>query len=810
MSIRQRVMALGVCVVVCAALTEAGVEDRIRTDPMMMPYYTGRILPTPQKAEYLDKFILLANVAIIVGKEVENPSPLVALLADRITRYGGHVEVVSKPAPEHTAVISLGDTELVRQAQNIPAIPEKPEGYILYFAPLSSAGSELIIMKGHDRLGLLWAISSFTQLVHWKDGKTLARAANLIDYPRGKTRGYINAAGGAFFYSPAYLSWGRSKDTNTPDAVSGLMKERQFTLLSKFNTIIYQKLAPFGEGDKAAPEYGYWQAPEKWNPEVKRTFEGSMQYLSNSLTALGLSWYGCVHPHVGKPADKICGNEETLEALLYYARKMEAAGGHLDIQLDDVRFPLNPYDKDHFGSARAADTWVVTNLMSRLVQDYPQAKLLVCPPFYWGPNGGGWYKYGEDRDEYLKLVGEKWPQNVGLWWSGEKVNGEPLGKKEHVEWLTSLIKRKPFLWQNNGVTWYAAYFFHYGAEPIDNFKVFYWDGFLEALDFYGLNSDFPERCIANAIAGDFQWNPEAYNAEESVKEAASKFIGPELWGTFQKFCFTLMYFDRFASAKNYDWFYNGPFHGQAKEKQLYAARNIDVMEAKIAEAESLYNKLMELKPAAISGWTGSSHFLGIAQREIPGIKNDKTLEPYRKAPGQRAIAQKSGDYSRDNGDYFLAASNFKGGLLQDVSDGATGVSNKHPAMVLSAKTRTAEAGQWLWGDDLVDHFELRISARMSKSVAKVFVNLNGREISNLAAPFSEVAPSTVSVTIPEGLLKERDNKLQIGITLREGVGPGENAGSSAPLAIQYVVFKRIMDKSKVRSPQRWTQETYSK
>jgi len=838
---------MGVCVsawVAPAATASDDVGERLRTDPLMMPYYTGKILPTPQKAEYLDRFMPLSNVAIVVGKEVENPAPLVAVLTDRIARYGGHAAVVSVPRAEHTTVISLGETELARQAQNVPAIPEKAEGYILHFSPQSSTGRDLVIMKGHDRLGLLWAISSFIQLVHWKDGKTLVRAANLVDYPRGQTRGYINAGAGGFFYSPSYMTWGRSKDTNTPDSASALKTERQFTLLSKFNTMVYQHMLPYGHGNKANPEDGYWQAPEKWNPEVKKIFNGSMEQMSNSLTALGLSWYACVHPHVGEPADKICGSEETVDAFLYCARKLEAAGGHLDIQLDDVRFPLNPYDKEHFGSARAADTWVVTNLMVRLVKEYPKAKLLVCPPFYWGPNGGGWYQYGEDRDEYLKLIGEKWPQNVGVWWSGENVNGNPLGTKEHVSWITSLIKRKPFLWQNNAITWYAAYFFHYGAEPIDNFRDMYWDGFLESVDFYGLNSDFPIRSIATAISGDFQWNPDAYNAQESVKEAASKFISPELWDTFQKFCFTLMYFDRFASAKNYDWFYNGPFHGKGSEMELYAARNIDVMEAKIAAAEDLHNKMLSLKPAAISTWTGCSHFLGIARNTIPGVKSNPALEPYRKAPGQRRIAEKAGDYSREIGDYFLAASNFRGGLLQDVSDNAVDVSQTHPAHVLTGTRGTAETCQWLWGDDLVDRFELRISARMSKAVAKVIINLNGKEIGNLAAAFSEKAPSTWRLTIPDGLLKEKENSLQIGITIREGSNPDnlpqitdnaidaslgtKNADNVAqaidstilsakpppppapPLAIQYAVFKRISDKTKVKPLQRWTQEMLSK
>ncbi len=783
--------ACGAAAVPAYAPGAAGVEERLRADPLMMPYYTGRILPSPQKAEYLDAFLPMSRVALVVGNDVENPAPLLDLLKDRIARYGGAAETVSAPGADAVSVISLGDTEIARQVKGLPAVPAREQGYILQCA--EAGGKPLIILKGRDRLGLVWAISSLNQLIHWKDGRTAARAARVEDYPRGLKRGYITGVGG-FFYSPSWLTWGsRSRDTNMPDTAFLLAKERSFTVMCKFNANVYQQVIPAGHGDRENPGDGYWRMPEKWDGSGCRL--SVIDDIGRSLSPLGITWYGCVHPQVGAPEYKICADEESLGALLVYARRMEAAGGHLDIQLDDVRFPLNPYDKEKFGSAREADTWIVTNLMARLKKDYPGARLLVCPPFYWGPGGSGWRSYGEDRDAYLRAIGDRWPMEADVFWTGQRVNGTPLATRDEVKWVTGLIRRKPWLWQNSAVTWYRAYFYHYGAEPINTLKDLYWDGFLESIGWYGFNSDFPVRCIANAVSADFQWNPDAYDPGESVREAASKFIGPAAWKPLEKFSDTLSYFDRFASSKNYGWMIGGPFHNNQNEMRQYAARNIDVLEARIAEAEALYNELLALNKAAIDHWTGCAHFLNVARSVVTRTRNGKDLAVFRKAPAQRAVAQKAGDYSAADNDYFLAASNFKKGLLCDVTNavsaGEAPAGAAHPACVLTAAKPEAEAGQWLWKNDLADRFELRVSASKGAGAGNAVITLNGRELHNAPTPFGAGAPSSIALPIPDGVLKEKDNLLNIRVSVKGDTQPDGKAGKAVLMAIQYAVFKRI-------------------
>ncbi|NLB56295.1 MAG: hypothetical protein GX811_11130, partial [Lentisphaerae bacterium] len=666
--------------------------------------------------------------------------------------------------------------------------PEKREGYLI--RSVTQNGKPLIVLKSYDRLGMLWAISSLNQMVFYKPGLPLVRAVDIEDYPRGTGRGYFVAID-QFFYPPAFVTWGRNKNKEEPDTDFLLRKERLFRTICKFNNVVYKKVVLVGQGSPESPEEGYWKYPEKWKSELK--MPGVIEQLGSVMTPLGLDWYGCVHPDVGSPEYKMCADQETVDALYYYASKMEAAGGHLGIILDDVRFPLNPYDEQNFGSAREADTWIITHLMSKLKPRYPGAKLMVCPPFYWGPVGSGWRAYGEDRDAYLKAIGERWPKEVGVCWTGQQVNGTPLAKKEYTEWITGLIGRKPWLWQNNAITWYSAYFFHYGAEPITNFKNLYWDGFLESLDYYGLNSDFAVRSIANLVSADFCWNPEAYDAEESVKEAAGKLIGPELWPTLQEFTNKLQFFDRFASSKNYGWLINGPFRDDLDEMNKYGALNIDILQSKLADVGKSYDKMLEANKPAVLGWTGSRRFYEIPTSIVGRIARDKNLAVYRTAADQRSRARVARDYGSEK-DYFFPSVIFERGdhvetslnLAQPSAQGK----NMTPAIVANSKRPIVEAKQWIWKNDIDASYQLRICARKGPGMWNMVIHVNSAEVCNTQMPFDERKFSSVQIDLPKGILVEKDNRIAIRISSVTGK-PGADEEKYPPLTLQYAVLKRV-------------------
>ena len=58
------------------------VRERLKNDPYMIPFYTGQILPAPQKVTYQQDFYPLTNTGILLGKELK-PDDSLGETADR-------------------------------------------------------------------------------------------------------------------------------------------------------------------------------------------------------------------------------------------------------------------------------------------------------------------------------------------------------------------------------------------------------------------------------------------------------------------------------------------------------------------------------------------------------------------------------------------------------------------------------------------------------------------------------------------------------------------------------------------------------
>lgn len=764
--------------------TPATVAERLRTDPLMAPYYTGRIVPTPQRAEYRDELIPMGNVALVVGKDVENPDPIIEVLTDRITRYGGRAARVAAPGADHTAVVSLGDTELVRQANGLPAVPDEDQGYVLCCTSVSA--KPLIVLKGHDRLGLVWAAASLLQLIHWRDDRTMARAATVVDYPILKRRGLILT--GHDFFHPATDRSGRI--LSYPDTELLLRQNQLLMLTAKVNEPCYQELI-------VADCYSRdWKHPDLMPADAH--IEEDLAALGKNLTPLGITWWAGIRPHAAGDSSpeelshKLCADEESVQGLLYFARKTEEAGGHLSIILDDIRFPITVYDKERLGTAREVDTWVITKVLARLKEEYPGARLLVCPPFYWGPVGRGWQTYGEDRDAYLRMIGERWPPEVEVFWTGRQVNGATLAIKEHFDWWMSLTKRKPYFWQNSVAYWCHVYRRHYPTDPLHSLWQSYWDGQFDVLGWYGFNGgDIARYCVTDTICADFQWNPQAYvkdkheSARRSAREAAEKFVGTDSWPLLEKVTEPLSYFDRYFVDDPRDQ------KGQTALDQK-AAANYDVLEAKRAEAQAALKELKDKFPASVKAWTALEGFVAVANY-ADTIKANPSLRLYRAAVEQREKARKAGDYDPAH-DVFLAAADFVGGLLKEVLVNELDEKVFEPACTLNSELRVASADFWLTQPQAAGTHELCIRARKNETAERLTLLLNGKTFFDDKAPFDELESTVARFTVPPGLLMAENNTLTVKLTatdprLEIGAKDGEQEPKAPPLAIHYAVLK---------------------
>lgn len=476
------------------------------SDPYMMPYYTGVIIPTPQKAEYKDTYISLTNTAIILNN-IKQDDPRLKYLLERIIRYGGQYKIVKESAPEHSCIIRINDDDL--------KTPEKEQGYAI------KSSEKTFSLKGDGFQGLLWAISSLNQMIFIKDGKPVIRSLDVTDWPDTKLRGMLGHAHGL-----------------------GIKWYAHFMVAYKFNTVDFRGYIP-GKAyhllDKGRHGFDIFNKDEYCN---------SLKTAKELLTPLNFVWYAGCWELSGTAYEKKdgnlqlnCSSEEHFNFFYNNIYKAIAeAGGNISMQFDDQRFPLHPDDIKTFGSAAKADSYWITKNYTALRSINPDIKILFCPPFYWGPRSGD--NYPEDREEYLKTIG-KLPKAIDFYWTGPRVKGCKT-KKSDAKWFANLTKRKPFVFQN-GIGIPHIYQYHYGSDPVYNLKHWYYDGYLDDIHGYFLNGgDYRNSGVLVSIA-DWTWNRNSYNAETVIAEAIKKLMGPKAYPQVIKINKTLSFFDKYYS-----------------------------------------------------------------------------------------------------------------------------------------------------------------------------------------------------------------------------------------------------------------------
>ncbi|NOY83165.1 MAG: hypothetical protein GXP31_19400 [Kiritimatiellaeota bacterium] len=572
-------------------------------DPSRMPFYTGTILPAPQRVTYKDEFFPLANTAALLGSDVRPHEPYVRELRERIERYGGKVAVVDSSAADCDCLIILGDAEAGRSLLNGRRAPDREQGYLLLSGTVD--GKKAVILRGHDRLGLLWAISSFNQLVHDRDGKPLVRAADVFDYPEIPNRGFI---GGQWSDGAAYC------------------------IAFKINKPVFQSgLVDFSIRDRR-------ERRESWRNPLSRAVKEGLETLGDRLSPFGIRWYVGQNPTQCEKKIR-SANDEDFKIVLGWACAAAEAGGNFCLKYDDHRFPLSPDDMRTFGSAREADAHLLNRLAAALGQRYPEARILFCPPFYWGPTSPALYP--EPRDDYLFGLGNL-PRNIEIFWTGPSVKSGKV-TADMVKWITERIRRKPVYWQNAfGMPHMFTY--HYATDPVRVYQEWFYDGFFEQVDTYMLNCMMPAYAAAAATTSDYCWNPKAYDAERSIREAATKLVGPETYAALAALNKVLSYFDPFSLRKTPG-----------------AAAKLPEMEARLAEVNAVWAEVEKRNINAVRKWTGMEHHVNQVNRFYERLRRSPDLAAYRKDAGEsrkRAVAEVG--FAEKTG-IFLSAYDFVGG-----------------------------------------------------------------------------------------------------------------------------------------------------
>ena len=480
------------------------------TDPYMMPYYTGKILPTPKAVVYNDEYLSLANTAIILNN-VEQTDPRLKYLLERISLYGGNYEFATEASAENTCVIKVNDDALTP--------PQNTQGYVI-----KSTG-KTISLKGADFQGLLWAISSVNQMIFIKDGKTVVRTVDVTDWPDSELRGML------------------------PDATYDINQLAHLMVAFKLNLVDFRATLSI---DK---EHGVdWRLPRS------EIFYERLNEVKEQLTSLRFVWYAGARFLGYDQVPQINCSSDSDFYIIYnnFAVPIANAGGNLSVQFDDTRYPLHPDDIDTFGTAANADYYLLNKLYERLSSDYSDIRIAFCPPYYWGPVAPN--PLPESRDDYLYFIGNL-PQAIDIYWTGPSVVSDTV-LPEYVAWEVDRVKRKPLVFQNQIGTPHA-YDYHYMTDPVYSLSNWYYEGYLNDIKAYMMNGGNIDKSGALVSIADWTWNHEEYDPEATIEDAIMKLTDIVAYPILQAMNAQLSVFDPYKYELSFDALRNADILNEA-------------------------------------------------------------------------------------------------------------------------------------------------------------------------------------------------------------------------------------------------------
>ncbi len=444
-------------------------------DDQKFPYDTGaKPFPTPQQARYTDDFAPLKTIKLELGGGVQETDACIELLKVKLTRFG----IAFDKNGAYTLAINTGKT-------NAPA---EEQGYTL-----ETAKNQALI-QGADKLGTLWGIVSFIQMIDQK--KNAVRVASVHDWPACKNRQVL------YHWTPATLEFMLFCKV---DGVSQMHTPLSYSFLPAMRAML-------GADAKRYAEFGL------------NSYYGIHGFTMNAKVALS-------DPRTMKMHEDVCS-------------VFAANGGHVYFPYDDCRYPLNVHDIRAFTIGANGDAKYISQLYKNIKAQYPGFKMVYCPPFYWGPDGA--VSYSEDREDYLRSLGKDLDPEITVYWTGPRVKGTTKSPAQ-VKWYSDLIGRKPVIFQNGTGSHHG--FLDFLTDVKTCWVDWHYDGFVDRdIAGFGLKPGTGHStCGAQgATMGDWTWNPKAYDPLTSIQNVVNQYHGKGMYEAIHPGCVALAVLDKYG------------------------------------------------------------------------------------------------------------------------------------------------------------------------------------------------------------------------------------------------------------------------
>ncbi|MGB9624863.1 MAG: beta-N-acetylglucosaminidase domain-containing protein [Phycisphaerae bacterium] len=244
----------------------------------------------------------------------------------------------------------------------------------------------------------------------------------------------------------------------------------------------------------------------KWgDPNVNRWWEplpeekkAAYAKVVKACREQGVSFCFSMNPNLCSKRFVNSGNPADVDALWqHYAWAQGLGVKWFNISLDDISQGIDA----------AAQAKVVNEILRRLREKDPGARMIFCPTYYWGDGTG------KEQKPYLETLAQELDRDVYVFWTGDAVVGRITRKA--AETFRGIVQRRLFLWDNYPVN-DAQPTMHLG--PVTGRDA----DLCEVIDGY-MSNPLCQQNEANRIplltCADYAYNPGAYDPARSIGQA---------------------------------------------------------------------------------------------------------------------------------------------------------------------------------------------------------------------------------------------------------------------------------------------------
>lgn len=460
----MRSTALPCSILACLCSISISTAQTVPLADVVQPYIGDglevAVIPSPREAKLTDRMLVSDLLKIEAPANYAHPATLkdAGRWADSLT---------PAPANPKTLTVLLGELgdggkaeALLKKLDLLPGAAQcrvmGEQGYVLHIGESPGDKAPVIAIVGIGPAGTYYGLQTLRQLTLVKDGRVYVRVGTIIDWPAMPWRG-----------SKRPLAWEELFKANF-GALRGEDNKEHFRIY-------------FGAG--ISPQRGL----KSWEIAAgAKTTRGKGLDASDAYIDWLIGQWEKEYRKTGNPLFSLQGDD-------------------IELELDEKSGTRQRF-KDSYG---AAFVHLLTQLNNRLKKLDPRCTL------YWMPNP--YYTVNWDFERLSRQVREAGglPSDVGLWWTGHYVFSDVMTAADISGYQKAFygdnpIKVRGLIYDNHGRAddrGRMSDFFAMRQRDPDIAKY--------------LNGISNERgsWVNRITSYDFQWNPQAYNAERSLQLA---------------------------------------------------------------------------------------------------------------------------------------------------------------------------------------------------------------------------------------------------------------------------------------------------